>query len=177
MRICSFLSRLSQQPPGRAAESSSASGAGHYSYNILNENQLFTMDLLADIGAEDQLISGKFLYAKSVSSFGRLTTTTTKMILTLLLLILARTENATLKAKVKELTEQVKVLTVDNAALLAEVEIYRKEAALPTFSKLALGQAPPDDDNMDLTSDYMPGDDFVRAGNGVSLSLYFLCYC
>ena len=64
------------------------------------------------------------------------------MILTLLLLILARTENATLKAKVKELTEQVKVLTVDNAALLAEVEIYRKEAALPTFSKLALGQAP-----------------------------------
>jgi WD40 repeat protein len=94
------------------------------------------MDLLADIGAEDQLIS-------------------------------ARTENATLKAKVKELTEQVKVLTVDNAALLAEVEIYRKEAALPTFSKLALGQAPPDDDNMDLTSDYMPGDDFVRAGNGV----------
>ena len=93
------------------------------------------------------------------------------MILTILLLIPARTENATLKAKVKELTEQVKVLTVDNAALLAEVEIYRKEAALPTFSKLALGQKP-DDDNMDLTSDYMPGDDFVRAGNGVSISLY-----
>ena len=83
---------------------------------------------------------------------------------------IARTENATLKAKVTELTEQVKVLTFENAALLAEVEMYRKEAALPTFSKLALGQATyGDHDTMDVSNGTtITGDDFVRAGNGVS---------
>lgn len=67
--------------------------------------------------------------------------------------------------KVKELTERVKVLTVENAALLAEVEMYRKEAALPNFSKLALGQS--SDNNMDTDDNVVVSDDFVRSGNGV----------
>jgi len=80
--------------------------------------------------------------------------------------IIARAENAVLSAKVKELTEKVKVLTVENAALLVEVEMYRKEAALPNFSKLALGQAASPSNMMD-TDDVHTADDFVRAGNGV----------
>lgn len=129
------------------------------------------MDLLTDIGAEDQLISGMYILSKEVflfaclprKSYSHLTHSFNK----------ARTENATLKQKVKELTEQVKELTVDNASLLAEVEMYRKEAALPTFSKLALGKD--DDDKMDTTDDNnTTGDDFVRAGNGVSMMTSFL---
>lgn len=83
----------------------------------------------------------------------------------------ARTENAVLAAKVKELTEKVKVLTVENASLLAEVEMYRKEAALPNFSKLALGQAPSNDSMMDTDDAVDTGDDFVRSGNGVRIIL------
>lgn len=56
------------------------------------------MDLLADIGQEDQLTS-------------------------------AREENRVLQAKVKELTVRVHELNAANAALLAEVEIYRAEFA------------------------------------------------
>jgi hypothetical protein len=77
---------------------------------------------------------------------------------------LARTENVVLSAKVKELSAKVKVLTVENASLLAEVEMYRKEAALPNFSNLALGQASPS--NMDM-DDAVVSDAFVRSGNGV----------
>lgn len=84
-------------------------------------------------------------------------------------MFIARAENAVLTAKVKELTEKVKVLTVDNAALLAEVEMYRKEAALPNFSKLALGQAdsPSNAAMMDTDDAADASDDFVRSGNGV----------
>ena len=52
-------------------------------------------------------------------------------------LISAREENKVLRARVEELKEKVKALTVDNAALLAEVEMYRKKAALPTLSALS----------------------------------------
>lgn len=58
----------------------------------------------------------------------------------------------------------VKELQIENQSLLAEVEIYRKEAALPSFSKMALGQAPSKDDGVDV--DDTP-DDFIKSGNGV----------
>jgi hypothetical protein len=44
-----------------------------------------------------------------------------------------------LQEKVKHLSFRVKELTIENETLKAEVEMYRKEAALPNFSKLALG--------------------------------------
>ena len=66
-------------------------------------------------------------------------------------------------------------MTLENAALLAEVEMYRKEAALPNFSNLALGTASPS--NMD-TDDAVVTDDFVRSGNGVCAAAWlFLAFC
>jgi hypothetical protein len=65
VRICSF-SFEAQHQPHRVWRPL------HVFIQYIEWNQLFTMDLLADIGAEDQLISGKILYSKSVSSFGRL---------------------------------------------------------------------------------------------------------
>jgi hypothetical protein len=64
---------------------------------------------------------------------------------------------------VKELSHKVKVLTVENQSLLAEVEIYRNEAALPNFSNLALGKAP-STDGMEV--DETP-DEFIRSGNKI----------
>ena len=79
--------------------------------------------------------------------------------------IVARAENAVLKKKVEELSARVKVLTVENESLKAEVEIYRAEAALPNFSNLALGKS---DSAMDEDADTNNmADDFVRAGDGV----------
>mmetsp|Transcript_19808 Transcript_19808/g.25500 ORF Transcript_19808/g.25500 Transcript_19808/m.25500 type:complete len:436 (-) Transcript_19808:107-1414(-) len=89
------------------------------------------MDLLGDLGTDDQLTS-------------------------------ARAENVVLHQKVKELTVRVKALSIENESLKAEVEIYRKEVAVPTFSKLALGQ------EMEGVEEATGGgDDFVRAGNGI----------
>ena len=92
-----------------------------------------TMDLLGDLGTQDQLTA-------------------------------ARAEIRVLQEKVKELAGRVKVLTVENESLKAEVEIYRQEAALPSFSKLALGQDASAGDNSMIEEDE---DLFVRAGQGV----------
>ena len=75
----------------------------------------------------------------------------------------ARSENAVLNEMVKELSMKVKLLTVENQSLLAEVEMYRKEAALPNFSSLALGKTTTND-GMDV--DEAP-DEFIKAGNNV----------
>jgi WD40 repeat protein len=80
----------------------------------------------------------------------------------------ARSEIEVLNAKVKELTEKVKALSVENQSIKAEVEIYRKEAALPSFSKLALGQQ--SSSNADGTTPMSVSDDvedFIKSGNGV----------
>ena len=74
----------------------------------------------------------------------------------------ARAENAVLKQKVDELSQRVKELVVENESLKAEVEMYRAEAALPTFSKLALGQS----EESPMHVDQQPLA-FVKAGNGV----------
>jgi WD40 repeat protein len=76
-------------------------------------------------------------------------------------LISAREENKVLRARVEELKEKVKALTVDNAALLAEVEMYRKEAALPTFSTLSLGGK-----SSEKRGDVVTTVDFAVSGNG-----------
>jgi WD40 repeat protein len=76
---------------------------------------------------------------------------------------LARAENSVLQAKVKELVQRVKVLAVENEALKVEVEIYRKEAALPSFSNLALGNSGSDME----TEKANDGEAFFRSGNGV----------
>ncbi len=74
-----------------------------------------------------------------------------------------------MKAKVEELQAKVKELTLDNATLKAEVEMYRKEAALPSFSKIALGQAASNDETMTSgdPSSNNAGDEFVSSGNNV----------
>lgn len=78
----------------------------------------------------------------------------------------ARSENAVLNEMVKELSLKVKILTVENQSLLAEVEMYRKEAAMPNFSNLALGKAA-STDGMEV--DDAP-DEFIKAGNNVFAS-------
>jgi len=65
-------------------------------------------------------------------------------------------------------TGQVKVLTLEKETLRAEVEIYRAEAALPSFSKLALGQTGVNNSSLKntglKTSNYA---DFISPGNGI----------
>ena len=90
------------------------------------------MDLLADIGQEDQLTS-------------------------------AREENRVLQAKVKELTVRVHELKAENAALLAEVEIYRKEFA-SSKSSSSFGENLEEESKEALVDD--GADDFVTSGNG-----------
>jgi len=68
-----------------------------------------------------------------------------------------------LHAKVKELSAQVKILTFEKAALQAEVELYRNEAALPNFSQMALGECKMDVDSPTRSSSAV----FVKSGNGV----------
>mmetsp|Transcript_14852 Transcript_14852/g.22502 ORF Transcript_14852/g.22502 Transcript_14852/m.22502 type:complete len:446 (+) Transcript_14852:158-1495(+) len=76
----------------------------------------------------------------------------------------AREENKVLKAKVEELSAKVKELTLDNATLKAEVEMYRKEAALPSFSNLALGKS---DEAMSSPKAFGAGEEFISSGNQV----------
>jgi WD40 repeat protein len=81
--------------------------------------------------------------------------------------VTARLENAVLQERVKKLTDRVKLLAVENETLKAEVEIYREQAAVPTFSKLALGNSAYTDDGMDVDNANSESDAFVRAGNGI----------
>jgi len=85
-----------------------------------------------------------------------------------------REENRVLQAKVKELTVRVHELLAENQSLKAEVELYRRECALPTFSKLTLGGNHNDDNIVggeakgsfiDTMDDEI--DDFVTSGNGL----------
>jgi WD40 repeat protein len=101
-------------------------------------------------------------YRNSCSNHTRLTTTT---VFFHLRTTTARTENTVLTAKVRELSAKVKELMIENQSLLAEVEMYRKDAALPNFSSLALGAAPGSMDMEDAGA--AAGDDFVKSGNGV----------
>lgn len=94
------------------------------------------MDLLADIGQEDQLTS-------------------------------AREENRVLLAKVKELTVRVHELNATNAALLAEVEMYRAEFA-SLKSSSAISENVGEESKEVLVDD--GADDFVTAGNGIYAS-------
>ncbi|CAB9505644.1 WD domain, G-beta repeat [Seminavis robusta] len=77
-----------------------------------------------------------------------------------------RSENAVLQEKVKHLSFRVKELTIENESLKAEVELYRKEAALTGFSKLSVASS---DDAMDTTTtdSAVESEDFLRSGNGV----------
>lgn len=88
----------------------------------------------------------------------------------------ARSENAVLQAKVKELSVQVKILSIEKAtlekekaALTVEVELYRKEAALPNFSNMALGTKSMEVDDT-CASTTNPKNAFVKSGNGVYCS-------
>lgn len=78
-----------------------------------------------------------------------------------------------MNARVKELSDECSELYVENQALKAEVELYRKEAAkaMPNLSKLSLA----DDDNQQNTTSYGPmendpEDIFVSSGNGIYAS-------
>jgi len=83
-------------------------------------------------------------------------------------LISAREENKILKAKVKEQIEMIKDLRLTNAQLLAEVEMYRKDAAIPSFSNLALGKNPskPSPSDLEMDHDQAPAHDFISSGDG-----------
>lgn len=95
------------------------------------------MDLLGDLGNDDQLTS-------------------------------AREENKVLKQRVKDLDARVHELNVENQSLLVEVEEYRREAKLPSFSKMALGeQAVGASGDAMETDGEVAGDAFVTSGNGV----------
>ena len=79
--------------------------------------------------------------------------------------MIARSENAILQQRCKELATRVKELSIENEGLKAEVEMYRKEAAVPNFSSLALGNGGSSANN-ELSSKEIP-DEFVRSGNNV----------
>jgi WD40 repeat protein len=83
-------------------------------------------------------------------------------------LISAREENKLIKAKVKEQIEMIKDLRLTNAQLQAEVDMYRKDAALPSFTNLALGAKNIDTDtDADMDHDQTtPVHDFVSSGDG-----------
>mmetsp|Transcript_355 Transcript_355/g.516 ORF Transcript_355/g.516 Transcript_355/m.516 type:complete len:435 (-) Transcript_355:133-1437(-) len=70
----------------------------------------------------------------------------------------ARAENAVLTRKVKELSQKVKELTVENQTLLAEVEIYRKEGAFASTSNCTV---------VDVTDVDETPEEFLKSGNGV----------
>lgn len=73
-----------------------------------------------------------------------------------------------LKTKVRELTGQVQVLTLENQTLKAEVDLYRSEAALPNLSQLALGKQtqPPSSVSLSLSTPIVE-QHFVRSGIGI----------
>jgi len=66
---------------------------------------------------------------------------------------------------VKELSLQNRMLTAEKAALEAEVEIYRKEAALPNFSSIALGNKSMEVDNDGASKNNNTA--FLKSGNGI----------
>jgi WD40 repeat protein len=76
----------------------------------------------------------------------------------------ARSENQILTDKVKELSMKVKVLTLENQSLLAEVEIYRREA-LSGVSRQEKETPKHHVDSQKGGVDNM--DHFFRSGNGV----------
>ncbi|GAX17404.1 hypothetical protein FisN_5Hh049 [Fistulifera solaris] len=71
-----------------------------------------------------------------------------------------RAENAVLQQRVRELTARVKVLQIENESLKAEIELFRKETPLPSFSQLALGQQTSHSNNQSAQMA------FVKAGDG-----------
>jgi len=82
----------------------------------------------------------------------------------------AREENKVLKSKVSELSAKVKELTLSCATLQAEVEIYRSEATLPSFSSLALGQQQQQQQQQDKSiesSSSTSNKKFISSGNGI----------
>lgn len=80
-------------------------------------------------------------------------------------LISTREENKVLHAKIHELTVKLKDLTITKFTLEAEVEHYRKNAALPTFSNLALGSTKTSPDHNTTNDASM--EDFIISGNGI----------
>ena len=77
----------------------------------------------------------------------------------------ARSENAVLKEKLKTLAQKCHTLTVENAALKAEVEIYRQEGGGLNVSSVVQGSSP---DAMSKQEDAT--EDFIKSGNGVYAS-------
>jgi len=82
-----------------------------------------------------------------------------------------REENKVLNRMIKELQSHVKELTVDNhalrienAGLQAEVEEYRREAALPSFSRLSVAEESKISCPRPIA---LEDDHFVKSGNGV----------
>ena len=73
-----------------------------------------------------------------------------------------RSENAVLQKRVKELAAQVKILTIEKASLLAEVEIYRAEHSEP--------QQQPGTASNTTTTDNIVDHPFVQSGNGIYCS-------
>jgi WD40 repeat protein len=67
---------------------------------------------------------------------------------------------------VKQLSFRVKELSIQNESLKAEVEMYRKEAALPNFSSMALGGAGTQSMDTDDDGNNSASDDFMRSGDG-----------
>lgn len=86
-----------------------------------------------------------------------------------MLITIARAENAVLQEKVKQLTERVKFLTVENETLKAEVELYRNEAAVSCLSRLSMNaeDAVDSSNNAMQTDHVLPHDYFVKSGNGI----------
>jgi len=83
----------------------------------------------------------------------------------------ARAENDVLQEKVKQLTERVKFLTVENETLKAEVELYRNEAAVSGLSRLSMNANEAVDNssnnNTMQTDNVMQHDYFIKSGNGI----------
>ncbi|KAG7366238.1 WD-40 repeat-containing protein [Nitzschia inconspicua] len=93
------------------------------------------MDLLGDLGTEDQLTS-------------------------------TRAENKVLKERVEYLEGRCKVLTVENEALKAEVEIYRNEAAASNIHASTV-PASITEGTPQSTTKVTVQDDFVKGGDGI----------
>jgi WD40 repeat protein len=83
----------------------------------------------------------------------------------------ARAENKVLKERLEYLEGRCKVLTVENEALKAEVEIYRNEAAAATKEASGASSLPSDGSvptsTIAAATTTAANDDFVKGGNGV----------
>lgn len=131
------------------------------------------MDLLGDIGNADQLTSGKVRMSVCFAIFKNLFFLAfpclfhERIELLLIsrkpLLHAARAENTVLQQRVQELTARVKVLQIENESLKAEIEIYRNETPIPSFSQLALGKQA----NIRVSSNPTIDAAFVKAGEGI----------